>query len=200
MIKAIIFDLGGVILDIRLLVAHAQKIFRPKDKDKFWKEINIGIVPVSKGEITLLQFWRRLARKFGKKVSDKILKDLWIKDYKSTVSVNKEIEKIILSLRKDYRLAIISNTIAEHAKMCKKILDFGLFDAITLSYKIEMAKDGPEIFLLTAKRLGVKPEECIFIDDVQRFLEVAESVGMKTILFKNPEQLKSDLRKFGVKD
>jgi len=49
------------------------------------------------------------------------------------------------------------------------------------------------------KKLGHKPEEIVFIDDMKINLEVPKNFGVKTILFKNAAQLKKDLNKFGVK-
>ena len=56
-----------------------------------------------------------------------------------------------------------------------------------------MAKDDKRIFLMAAKKLKVKPKECIFIDDVKDFVNVAKSTCMKGIQFKNIGQLKSEL-------
>ena len=50
-----------------------------------------------------------------------------------------------------------------------------------------------KIFLLAAKKLDAKTEDCVFIDDYGDFLKVAESVGMKVILFKNSKELRYEL-------
>jgi len=47
--------------------------------------------------------------------------------------------------------------------------------------------------------MRTKPEECILVDDGQFVLDIAKSFGIKTILFKSPKQLKSDLRKLDIK-
>ena len=48
-----------------------------------------------------------------------------------------------------------------------------------------ISKPDPEIFLLTAQRLGVKPDECLFMDDTKINTEGAEKIGMKTIWWEN---------------
>ena len=60
-------------------------------------------------------------------------------------------------------------------------------------------KPEPEIFTKVLKIIKMKPEETVFIDDVQKFLDGAKSVGMHTILFKNRVQLIRDLKKLNVK-
>ena len=99
-------------------------------------------------------------------------------------------------MKQNYRLAIISNTMREH-KVDKKGI-FELFDVIILSYEVGLTKDDKAVFLLAVDKLGVTPQECVFIDDIRQFIEVAQSVGMKGILYENVEHLQSDLRKWGV--
>ncbi|MDI6602861.1 MAG: HAD family phosphatase [Patescibacteria group bacterium] len=199
MIKAVIFDFGGVILNMKPLLAQTKKIFQMSDDAKLWETINIEALPLSKGEITLLQCFRNVTKKLKKNIiSEESLKDLWIKDYGKFTSIDKNIKKLIALLKKNYQLAIVSNTIKEHTKINKKLGRFKLFDVVILSHEVGLTKDEKEIFLLAAKSLDVKPEECVFIDDIKRFLKVAEGLGMKTIHFKNPTQLRKDLKALGL--
>ena len=56
-----------------------------------------------------------------------------------------------------------------------------LFDTSVISGEVRMHKPEPEIYLLTAKRLGVEPEACLFVDDLQENCEGAEAVGMTAL-------------------
>ena len=58
-----------------------------------------------------------------------------------------------------------------------------------------MAKPDPRLFRLAADRLGVLPDECVFVDDNAKYLVGAQELGMKTILFESNEQFIRDLRK-----
>ncbi len=198
MIKAIIFDLGGVVLDMKPLLEKAARIFHPSDKDKFWKEINEEAIPLTKGEISLLEFWKIIAKNHKKRISDRKLSKLWVEDYEQLTSLDEDVMKIARSLRNTYKVGIISNTIAEHVRINKKLGRYNFSDVVTLSNEVKMTKDEEEIFFITAKKLGVKPEECLFIDDVEKFVQVAKSVGMKAILYKNPIRLKESLKSFSV--
>ncbi len=194
MIKAIIFDLGGVLVNTSLIADRFNLIFNPKDKKEFWQELNHEMAPLCKCEITEAQFWKNVARKYGVDAK-KIPKNLLRKDFEKSVRTNQELLDLVLNLKRKYKVAVISNIIEYHSKINKKQGLYEHFDHLTLSYEVRMAKDSKEIFTHTLKKLNVKPEECIFIDDVKKFVEVAKSVGMKGILFKDNSQLKSNLKK-----
>jgi epoxide hydrolase-like predicted phosphatase len=198
MIKAIIFDVGGVILNVDGLLTQAVNVFHPSDKNKFWELLNIELVPLSKGKGTLLQTWQKVAKKMKTKVSNDILKSLWIKGYRESIFVDKNIAKILCQLKKKYKLAVISHTIKEHIKISGKFEIFKIFEVSILSHKAHLTKDKKDIFLVATKKLKVKPEECIFIDDIKFFLKAPKALGMKTIYFKNPQQLKKDLKSLGL--
>jgi epoxide hydrolase-like predicted phosphatase len=195
MIRAFIFDMGGVIVDIRPFLAQTIKVFQPECEEEFWENINVEAASLCRGEITLLEFWKSVAQKFKKDISDDILKDLWV--MKGEPSLNEGIEDIIYSLKNRYKLAILSNTMREH-KFEKKGI-FSLFDVVVLSCDVGLTKDNPDVFLLVAEELKVLPEECVFIDDIQEFVDVSRSVGMQGILFENSEKLKYDLKECGIK-
>ena len=67
------------------------------------------------------------------------------------------------------------------------------FDELIVSSEVGMAKPYTEIYELTAMRLGVDPEECIFIDDRELYCEGAEITGMQSILYKDFNQMKAEL-------
>ena len=60
-----------------------------------------------------------------------------------------------------------------------------LFDTAVISAEVHMHKPQPEIYRLAADRLEVKPEECIFVDDLRENCEGAEAVGMTAVLHRN---------------
>jgi putative hydrolase of the HAD superfamily len=62
-----------------------------------------------------------------------------------------------------------------------------LFDAVVISGEVGLNKPEPEIFRLGAERLGVAPEECVFVDDLRENCEGAEAVGMTAILHRGAD-------------
>lgn len=194
MIKAIIFDSGGVIVDQQLFFEKLNSVFRPKDNKKFWHEINIEAIPLCKNLISEKVFWEKIA-KLNNKNPKKISKNLWRQGYESLTKINRNVLQLIKKLKKKYKLGLVSNSISYHQRINKKRSIYNLFDVVVLSHKIGLTKDNKEIFIIAAKKLNVRPTQCIFIDDVKDFVNVAKSIGMSGIVFKNSNQLKSDLGK-----
>jgi putative hydrolase of the HAD superfamily len=62
-----------------------------------------------------------------------------------------------------------------------------LFDGVVISGEVGLHKPQPEIFRLAAGRLGLAPEECVFVDDLRENCEGAEAVGMATVLHRGAE-------------
>jgi len=62
-----------------------------------------------------------------------------------------------------------------------------------------MKKPHKKIYVYTLKKLGAKPHECIFIDNLKRNTDSAKKLGIKTIHFRNSKQLRKDLTRLSVK-
>ena len=62
-----------------------------------------------------------------------------------------------------------------------------MFDAVVISGEVGLHKPEPEIFRLGAERLGVAPEECVFVDDLRENCAGAEAVGMAAILHRGAD-------------
>ena len=97
-----------------------------------------------------------------------------------------------------FRLGILSN-------MGHGVLDYlrprfswlEQFDQLTWSCDLGVVKPDPAIYLHTIKKLNVKPEQALFIDNLQKNIVGAEAVGLNAALFENVEQLQSDLVRRG---
>jgi len=192
MIKAVIFDIGGGIIDLKPWFDRFAKVFKPKNTEKFWKDFNIKIIPLCKNKISEKTFLNKLAVSCGIPFH-KVSSDILVKDFAKLANVNSDAMRIIKELKGKYKLALLSNMLTSHSIFVKKKIDYNYFDVVILSNEVGMAKDSKDIFLFAAKRLNVKPAECIFIDDIGKFVKVAQSLGMKAILYKNSCQLKKEL-------
>lgn len=69
------------------------------------------------------------------------------------------------------------------------------FDAVVISDQVRLRKPDPAIFRLTAERLGVAMSECVFVDDVARYLEPARALGMVTIHATDPRRTVDELER-----
>lgn len=75
---------------------------------------------------------------------------------------------------------------------------FEYFQQAFLSTDMHMKKPDAEIYKTVLKELKCKPESALFIDDKQAYVDGARNVGIRSILYKNPEQLKKEMERFGV--
>ncbi len=70
---------------------------------------------------------------------------------------------------------------------------YGFFDVKVFSCIEGVIKPDRKIYEITLKKLGVKPEEVVFVDDKEENVKAAQDIGINTILFKNSEQFKKEL-------
>lgn len=192
MIKAVVFDIGGVLVDQKLLLDKLVRIFKPRNRHDFWRELNLQSHPLCKNEISHAEYWKRVSKSIGIEYK-KSMKTLWNKEFDKLTKINQKLMGIVKRLKPKYKLALLSNSIEAHSKINRKRGLYRHFDEIILSHEVRLAKDKKAIFILAAKKLNVEPSECVYIDDVKDFIKVAISAGMKGIVFKNPGQLNRDL-------
>ncbi len=140
------------------------------------------------------QSWEPVDKRFNVELP----KDLWIRDYEKLTEIDEDMISLVEKLREHYMTAMISNTIPEHAEINQKRGLFEPFDLVILSHEVKMTKQNPEIFKITLDRLGIKPSQAVFVDDVKSFVETAESVGINGVLFTGVEELIEELRALGV--
>ena len=91
-------------------------------------------------------------------------------------------------LKGKYKLAMVSNVSSRRSlddRFLPGELD-ELFDVVVASGDVGFEKPSPHIFTMTAEKLQVNPEECIFIDDIETFCRAAEAVGMQSFHFTTP--------------
>jgi len=197
LIKAIIFDLGDTFIHYKndafyKGIAELLKI----DFKTVEKEAKKLLPNFERGNIKEKEFWRRLSSTLKIKMDKIDYKNFLTEDFAKKSKLNRSMENLVVKLGKvKFKTAIISNTIEPHIKHSIRKNWFKNFNISILSAKVGMRKPERGIYLYTIKRLGVKPSECIFIDNKEKYLNPAKRLGMKTILFKNYSQLKNDLKK-----
>jgi putative hydrolase of the HAD superfamily len=84
------------------------------------------------------------------------------------------------------RTGLISNSWGDGLAYDPELLR-ELFDAVVISGEVGLHKPEPEIFRLAAHRLGVVPQECVFVDDLRENCAGAEAVGMTAVLHRGAE-------------
>jgi len=192
-IKAVIFDLGGVLLkgSIRKFIEKGEQILGVKAKSNseldFDRKLNLGI----SSERAAFE------RVFGKKMFDHEFIPL-MKAWLSNWALDGELLEYAKALGKRYKVAIMSNSAQSFVEKHEEEWG-GIFSPIVYSHKVRMMKPGKEIFEYTLQKLGLKPEECVLVDDCRENGETCKQLGMHFVLYRNLNKLKKDLELYGVR-
>ena len=192
MIKGVIFDLGGVLLDnpasdIRSYISNNLGI----SEKKFIERSSAHISDFQKGLISEKEFWQKVTH--GLVLQKKLPVSLWKEAIKFAFSPKKEMQSLIADLQRfGLRIGILSNTEVPVVKYLREI-DFCSFDVVVYSCLEKTCKPERSIYLLTIERFGLKPNERVFIDDAMENVIAGQSIGLNCILFKNPPHVKDDL-------
>ncbi len=197
MIKAVIFDVGGVIVkDVLARTARELAEKHGMDFEKLNREIHSRWDDYKIAKINADEFWQNFVEMSGVPESADALKESVIEHLEEVPGTM----DIIRSLKGKYKIAVLSNNTDEWSANEEKKFSFSkLFDAVVLSNKEGKAKPDKEFFDICLRRLGgLKPEECIFVDNHDYNIEAAKTIGFNTIQFENAEQLKKELNDFGV--
>jgi HAD superfamily hydrolase (TIGR01549 family) len=184
MIKAIIFDCFGVVINETLESAYRNL---GGDFEKDLEKIDEIRWKSDKGEIP------RSAPYFAEMLG--VSESTWVDEVASGRVVNQALLDYIQNeLKKVYKIAMLSNV---GKNRLPQIFGKGFlekyFELIITSGDIGFAKPEPEAYEIVASKLGVRLDECVFTDDRQDYIDGAQGVGMKTILFKNAEQFIREL-------
>lgn len=107
---------------------------------------------------------------------------------------NTELLQFILDNKQRYKMAMLSNVSAVIWNYYTQAELDKYFDQVVLSYQEKIAKPDPRIYRLTCERLGVQPNECVFTDDNEVNVIAARQVGMQGIVFTDNDDYFAKLR------
>jgi epoxide hydrolase-like predicted phosphatase len=196
MIKAIIFDFGRVI--------SAQKplsLFRSYEEDLRLEPGTINPIMFGSqawedallGRKTAKEFWHAIGPELGLHTPGEI--DAFRHRYHADEAINEEVLALIRRLRRQgqCKLAVLSNSPPGLAQWLDDWHMLDLFDEVFCSGDEGVAKPDPTAFVIVLERLGVAPEEAVFIDDTLGHVEKARALGLHAILFTTAEELADQL-------
>ena len=191
MIQAVIFDIGGVLIKEPAKSREeycARKLKVPLEK--FVKAYKRLLPDFTMGKISEEEFWQKISEELKIKKPEV---GLWQEGLMQAYQENTKVFEIVFSLKLNgYKTAVISNTEMPSLEYFKEEY-LKIFDACIYSCEEGAAKPEEKIYRIALEKLNVEPEEAVFIDDKQEHINGAEKLGIKTILFKNAEQLARDL-------
>ena len=110
-------------------------------------------------------------------------------------------DALLERLSKRYRLALLSNTDPIHVlHMEANYPFFGFFPVRVYSCNVGSSKPNPLIYREVLTRCKLRAEEALYIDDVAAYVEAAERLGMKGVVYQSPEQLLMELKSLGISE
>lgn len=200
-IEAVIFDLGGVLVDWNPEYLYA-KIFKNDAKKMTWF-LNTVCTPAWNMEqdagrtfeegieilTTAYPEYEREIRSFFERWEEMIKSE-----NKGTVLILN-----LLSELNKVKLYALTNWSAETFPIAQRRFDFlKRFEGIVVSGEEKTRKPFSKIYEITLDRYGLKAENCLFIDDSFENIEAAKLLGFNTVHFTNALQLNMDLKEFGL--
>ena len=200
MIEVIVFDLGGVIVNVNfnsalgMLFDNSGKLNAALPN---YSSISNLMQEFETGKLSALNFYERVVGHLGLDLSF----DDFITSSKEAIEPGDDgIESIVRSLGEEYQLALLSNTNPihfEHIK--KKYAVIGLFEHIILSFEIGVMKPAVLAYEKLIAATSKSPQKHLFIDDRIENINAAKEVGIDGIHYNSVDNLRRELKKRKIK-
>jgi epoxide hydrolase-like predicted phosphatase len=184
MLNAVIFDWGGVLM--RTADASGRRKWEQKlglspyavDRvvhgSRSWKQAQSGI-------ISDVEYWADVAHQLHLD-EDALLE--FRHDYFSGDELDIDMVQFIRELRPRFKTALLSNASPQLVELLDEMKVTDAFDVIVISGLLGVQKPDPAIYYTALERLGVTPEEAIFVDDFAENIEAARRLGIRTLHFR----------------
>lgn len=200
-LRAVLFDFGGVIWNMRLDIARAleaehglppDSIFETLYRTPVWQELERG-----RGDRDL---WLEDAHVGLERVAGRSLPRLHER-WRAAQAVIAENVALIRALRPAYRVSVLSNADATlRTRLGNGLGILDLFDDVVCSAEVGRAKPEPEIYALACRRLELTPAACVFVDDHEPNVRAAEAGGLTGVHYRvdRGDDLRARLATLGV--
>src|SRR5215510_14202828 len=200
-IKTIVFDIGRVLVRVDAarsmqglaqgIPLSPQEIWTAIEKDPRWHDWQ-------EGRISPRDWHLHLSKRLGGSLTFEEFTEAW----NSALDPQPiQDNSLFESLRKNFRLGLLSNTDPLHVAHLEATFDFFRYfpkSARTYSCSVGASKPSPIIFRDALKSLRAKAETSVFIDDVEAYVNGARALGMSAIRYQSPAQLRSALASLGA--
>ena len=198
-IKNIIFDLGGVILDIdeNVVYKELEKMGINTTELAHSKEFIEIMSKFDTGIYTAPTFRKKMKSLLGlEKMTDQKFDSIW---NAMLLDIPRERIEAIEKVKKHYKIFLMSNSNVIHYDLYVRDLQlrFGynefdeLFNKSYFSFAEHLEKPDPRFFELILDHEGLQPEETLFIDDTEKNIKVAKSLGINTYHIRRDELVRN---------
>ena len=185
MIRAVIFDCFGV-LTVDIWRAFCDGLPENVDRQALQdlnKAADSGLISFKQFADGIMELTGEVLPDVTQMPAESVVKNLLLLDH-------------IKQLKRTYKIGLLSNI--SNDWITSEFLsteEQALFDDMVMSYQVRMTKPDTAIFELACQRLGVEPEEAILIDDVERYITAAQSIGMHGIVYNDLAQYNRELER-----
>ena len=187
-IRNIVFDFGGVIIDIDpyAIVNQMNKMgFSVVDKMKEPAFLEI-VKRIEKGIINASTFREEVKNYLNISISDAFFDEMW---NSMLYDIPERRINLVKQLKQNYHVYLLSNTNEIHYDMFVRDLQLrygyrefdNLFDKAFFSFALHLAKPDPDIYRFVLDSYDMLPEQTLFIDDTDENIESARSLGIHTL-------------------
>jgi putative hydrolase of the HAD superfamily len=195
--RAVIFDYGMVLCyrdpDAYRHLLEVTRLDAPAFERTYWHDRH----QYDLGRLDAATFWRQFGEHAGRTFTEAEIDRLIECDVRLWTPTDPVMVGWAAALQKSgLRTAILSNMGPDLLNLMRRSPDFAwlrAFTHLTFSCELHIAKPDPAIYLWTCEKLGVPPEECLFIDDKPENVAAAEALGMHAIPFHDADQLRAEL-------
>jgi epoxide hydrolase-like predicted phosphatase len=193
-IKAIILDLGGVLLRTTDFTPREKLAARLGMSRNELEELIFGGESgdlAQRGDITVQQHWANLAIQLNcsRNEINTLVEEFFAKD-----EIDHNLIDYVRKLHKSYKTGLLSNAFDDLRQIITERWHFeDAFDDMVISAEVGLVKPDARIFLLATEQLEVDANQAVFVDDMRRNIEGAKRVGLIGIHFQNPSQVRHDI-------
>ncbi|MCL5997749.1 MAG: HAD family phosphatase [Chloroflexi bacterium] len=196
-IQAVIFDIGGVLIrteDWSPRRRWEERLGLPErglSAAVFDSEVALR---AAIGQATDEDVWRYVGNRFALDPQQlgQLQMDFWSGD-----RLDVDLCQFLADLRPRFKTGILSNTWPHMPATNKRLFGFDApVDAAVYSFNEGITKPSPHIYRVALERLGVRPEQAVFVDDFIENIDAAREVGMPAVWFRSREQAVTELQRY----
>lgn len=200
-IKAIIFDLGNVLVDFdHRIAARRISYFCDKTPEEIFNLFFDSPVTTlfEEGKITCAEFFSKVKETLNLNLNYETFVAIWNEIFFLTAK-NRAVFSLAHTLKQHYKIVLLSNINILHFEYLKKYFPiFDIFDYVFTSFELGAVKPNPLVYHKVLKTLEALPGEILYTDDRKELVESAKALGIKSLHFRNVEQLKQDFINLGI--
>ena len=182
-----IFDMGGVLCcDFNNIPVISN--YLGITEENFFIYSGENFRKLLDGKIDSNEFWVRFSLRYGKKVEEELFGKFF------NPGIIRETKDIIEQLKSNSRVVCGTNTIDSHYYYLLNQGVYDIFDEVYASNLMGISKPDPDFYWHILNKEGIKPENTVFVDDIEENIISAQKIGINSIFFTDSDSLKQQIK------